>query len=218
MGCSSTLGGVTTPDPVSPGHADPAGLDGPRRSDAARNRAQVLAAAREQVRGGAPLPAMKDLARLAGVGTGTVYRHFPTQQALLAALGEEGAQRLVAQTREAAADEDPAAGFARVVGSVVRGLLRDPAVCAAVTGPGAGCAAATGAAGQLDEAVGCLLDRARAAGAVRPDIDADDIRLLLLGLAAGLAPVAEDDERVQRHVRILLDALRAPDAPTRRRT
>ncbi|WP_432523469.1 TetR/AcrR family transcriptional regulator [Kineococcus sp. SYSU DK006] len=197
---------MTNPDPVRP---DPAGPGGPRRSDAARNRAQVLAAAREQLRGGAPLPAMKDLARLAGVGTGTVYRHFPTQQALLAALGEEGAHRLAADVRSAASDEEPGRGFARVVGSVVRGLLDDPAVCATVTGGGAGCAPTTGAAAQLDEAVGCLLGRARAAGVVRSDVDADDIRLLLLGLAAGLAPVAEDDERVQRHVQVLLDGLRA---------
>jgi AcrR family transcriptional regulator len=202
---------VTPPEPAAPDLPNP---DGPLRSDAARNRAHVLAVARERWCSGAPLPAMKDLARLAGVGTGTVYRHFPTQQALLAALGEEGAHRLAAQTREAAADADPAAGFARVVGAVVRGLLHDPAVRAAVTGAGTGCAPVAGAAAELDRAVGHLLGRARAAGAVRPDVDADDIRSLVLGLAAGLAPVADDDERVRRHVQVLLDGLRAPGAPT----
>ncbi|WP_432570266.1 TetR/AcrR family transcriptional regulator [Kineococcus sp. SYSU DK005] len=201
---------MTTRDPAGP---EPAGPGAPRRSDATRNRAQVLAAAREQVRGGAPLPAMKDLARLAGVGTGTVYRHFPTQQALLAALGEEGTHRLVAEVCSAAGDEDPGRGFARVLAVVVTGLLHDPAVCAAVTGTGTGCGPSTGAAAELDEAVGRLLERARAAGAVRPDVDADDIRLLVLGLAAGLAPVAGDDARVRRHVQVLLDGLRGSNLP-----
>ncbi|WP_432548334.1 TetR/AcrR family transcriptional regulator [Kineococcus sp. SYSU DK004] len=185
----------------------------PLRADAARNREHVLAVAREQVRRGAPLPPMKDLARLAGVGTGTVYRHFPTQQALLAALGEDATCELALQVGAAAEEDDAVQGFARVVTAVVRGVLHDPAVRAAVTGAGPGCAPPTRAAVQLDEAVGQLLHRARAAGAVRDDVDADDVRLLVLGLAAGLAPVADDDARVERHVRVLLDGLRGPGAP-----
>jgi len=183
---------------------------GALRSDAARNRAHVLAVAGEQLRSGAPLPPMKDLARLAGIGTGTVYRHFPTQQALLAALGEEAACALAAQIRSAAAEEDPAAGLAHVVGVVVRGMLHDPGVCAVLTGAGQACGPLTGAAAELDEGVGLLLRRARAAGAVRADVGADDIRLLLVGLAAGLAPVADDEARVERHVQVLLDGLRTP--------
>ncbi|GIG27837.1 TetR/AcrR family transcriptional regulator [Cellulomonas marina] len=187
-----------------------------RRSDAARNRAHLLEVARRQVCDGSPLPALKDLARLAGVGTGTAYRHFPTQHALLAALGEEGTRRLVADVRAGGADPDPAAGFARVVGVVVRGVLHDDAVRAALTGAGPGAARDPGPAAELDEAVGLLLRRARAAGAVRPDVDADDIPLLVLGLAAGLAPVADDDGRVERHVQVLLDGLRPPRRAERR--
>jgi hypothetical protein len=60
------------------------GSHGTKRSDATRNRALVLEVARERLDTDDNLPPMKDLARLAGVGVGTVYRHFPSQQALLA--------------------------------------------------------------------------------------------------------------------------------------
>jgi len=185
--------------------------DGARRSDAARNRALVLEAARARLDADLGLPPMKDLARLAGVGVGTVYRHFATQQTLLAELGADASRRLVQETRAAAEDPDPAAGFARVLGFVLRGLVHDPAVCAALTGVGQGCAP-TGPAAELDEAVGTLLRRARAAGAIRDDVDADDVRLLLVGVASGLRLADADDERLERHLRVLVDGLRSRSA------
>jgi AcrR family transcriptional regulator len=183
--------------------------EGVRRSDAARNRALVLGTARERLDSDLELPGMKDLARLAGVGVGTVYRNFPTQQALLAELGTEASRRLVAETRAAAEDRDPAAAFARVLGFVLRGLVHDPAVCAALTGVGDACWPTSGPAAELDAAVGRLLTRARAAGAVRDDVDADDIRLLLVGVASGLRIADADDRRLERHLRVLLDGLRS---------
>ena len=182
--------------------------DGPRRSDAARNRALVLEVARERLETGDDLPPMKDLARLAGVGVGTVYRHFPNQQALLAELGVEGTRQLIVETRAAAEDEDPAAGFARMVGFVLRGLVHDRAVCAALTGTGHQGHATAGPAAELHAAVSDLMSRARAAGVLRRDVDADDIRLLLVGVAAGLRLGDADDDRLDRHLRVLLDGLR----------
>jgi AcrR family transcriptional regulator len=186
--------------------------DGPRRSDAARNRALVLETARTRLDTPLGLPPMKDLARLAGVGVGTVYRHFPTQQTLLAELGSDASRRLIEETRAAAEDPDPAAGFARVLGFVLRGLVHDRAVRAALTGAGDGCAP-TGPAAELDDAVANLLGRARAAGAVRDDVDADDIRLLLVGVATGLRLAEADDARLERHLRVLVDGLHARSKP-----
>jgi AcrR family transcriptional regulator len=182
--------------------------EAPRRSDAARNRALVLETARERLDHDFELPPMKDLARLAGVGVGTVYRHFPTQQALLAELGTDASRRLVDETRAAAAADDPAAGFARILGFVLRGLVHDPAVCAALTGVGGGCAPTSGPAAELNAGVETLLRRAREAGAIRDDVDADDIRLLLVGVASGLRLGDADDERLERHLRVLVDGLR----------
>lgn len=185
---------------------------GPQRSDAARNRALVLEVARDRLDSHDELPPMKDLARLAGVGVGTVYRHFPNQQALLAELGADATRRLIAETREAAADDDPMAGFARIIGFVLRGLVHDPAVCAAVTGVASGCGPLDGPAADLNAAVEELVGRARSAGAIREDLDADDIRLLLVGVATGLRLADADDERLERHLRVLLDGLRSTRA------
>ncbi|GAF47489.1 TetR/AcrR family transcriptional regulator [Rhodococcus wratislaviensis] len=80
------------------------------RADAARNRSLVLAAGRRRlVEQGLPLP-MNTIARAAGVGVGTAYRHFPTQADLLQAIAEPAFADLVGQARAAVAAPDPAGG------------------------------------------------------------------------------------------------------------
>jgi hypothetical protein len=83
------------------------------------------------------------------VGVGRVYRHFPTQHALLAELGAAGTRRLIAEVRAASQDEDPSAGLAHMVGFVLRGLIHDQAVCAALTDVGDGCSPPRGPAAEL---------------------------------------------------------------------
>lgn len=183
------------------------GTDGPKRSDATRNRALVLEVARGRLDAGGSLPPMKDLARLAGVGVGTVYRHFPTQQALLAELGAAGTRRLVAEVQAASEDPDPSAGLAHMIGFVLRGLIHDQAVRAALTDVGDACNPSPGPAADLDAAVGELMARAHDAGVLRHDVDADDIRLLLVGVAFGLRLGGADDHRLERHLRVLLGGL-----------
>jgi AcrR family transcriptional regulator len=180
----------------------------PLRSDAARNRDVVLTAAREHLRSTGEPPPMKELARLAGVGVGTVYRHFPTQQALLEALGVDGMQRLVTACRAAAGDPDPVRGFERVTEYVLRGQVRDPGIAAVLAAAGQGmCAEASPLAEQLGIAVGHLLSRARAAGAVRREVCTEDIRRLLVGTAYALRPIA-DERRIRLYHRLFLDGLR----------
>jgi AcrR family transcriptional regulator len=183
------------------------GTDGTKRSDATRNRALVLEVARERLDTGDSLPPMKDLARLAGVGVGTVYRHFPTQQALLAEIGAAGTRRLIAEVRAASESDDPAAALAHMIGFVLRGLIHDQAVCAALTDTGDGCSPPPGPAAELNAAVGDLMARAHRAGVLRRDVDADDLRLLLVGVAFGLRLGGAGDDRLERHLRILLGGL-----------
>jgi len=183
------------------------GTDGPKRSDATRNRALVLEVARERLDTGDSLPPMKDLARLAGVGVGTVYRHFPTQRALLAELGAAGTRRLIAEVRAASENDDPAAGLAHMISFVLRGLIYDQAVCAALSDTGDGCSPPPGPAAELNEAVGDLMARAHRAGVLHGDVDAEDLRLLLVGVAFGLRLGGADDDRLERHLRILLGGL-----------
>ncbi len=183
-------------------------MTSPLRSDAARNRDAVLQKAREQLRSRGEPPAMKDLARMAGVGIGTVYRHFPTQDALLEALGEEGMHRLVAAARKAAANPDPAEGFAQVVEYVVRGQLEDPGIAAVLENAGHNaCAAVTPLAEQLGATVAEVMDRVRAVDAVRQDLSADDIRRWLVGLAKAVG-TPPDEDRLQRYLALFLDAVR----------
>ncbi|SFJ39785.1 regulatory protein, tetR family [Amycolatopsis sacchari] len=151
---------------------------------------------------------MKELARLAGVGVGTVYRHFPTQQALLEALGVNGMRRLVAACRTAAENPDPVAGFERITEYVLRGQLADPGVAAVLAGAEqSACGEASPLAAQLAAAVRQVLSRARAAGAVRAGVSADDIRRLLVGTAYALRPVA-DEQHIRLYLRLFLDGLK----------
>lgn len=187
---------------------------GPLRADAARNRARLLEVAREHQRSAGELPALAVLAREAGVGVGTVYRHFPTTGSVLAALGEDGMRGVIEATRSAAAHEDPAQGLSEVIGFVVRGQCVDDGV-AAMLEPDEGCGPQPLVA-ELGGLVETLLERARAAGAVRPDLDADDVRRLVVGTARALRlPPRKDagaagEATVDRYVRVLVDGLRAP--------
>ena len=180
------------------------------RADAARNRRLVLDAAREQLRQHGRTPPMKTIAELAGVGVGTVYRHFPTHEALLEALGDDGMQRLVAACRSAADDADPVAGFERIVEYVLRGQLEDPGIATILAAPDNECGTPPPVAARLGAAVDDLLARAREAGAIRTDVCADDVRRLLIGLAHAVRPVADDDHRVRLYLRLFLDGLRPP--------
>jgi AcrR family transcriptional regulator len=180
------------------------------RADAVRNRTRLLEVATAARRRDGRPPALRQLAVEAGVGVGTVYRHFPVPDDLLRALAADGMSRLVAETRAAAADPDVAAGWERLVGSVLHGQLSDEAITAVLCAPDDPCASPGPLAAELGTAVAEVLDRARAAGAVRPGVTADDVRRYLVGLAAALRPVAQDEAAVARGLRVLLDGLRAP--------
>jgi AcrR family transcriptional regulator len=182
----------------------------PLRSDAARNRSLLLDVARRYVAAGQDLPPLATLAAEAGLGTGTVYRHFPSVTAVLTALGVSGMRAVVTAARAAAEHEDPARGLAEVIGFVVRGACVDPGV-AAMLDPGDGCAPPPLVA-ELGTVVDTLMTRATAAGAVRPDLDADDVRRLVLGVTHALRtpPAITDDAVVDRYVEVLVAGLAAP--------
>ena len=81
--------------------------DRPLRADARRNRERVIAAARAVFAEHGRDAQMDDVARRAGVGVGTVYRHFPTKEALLVALALDAFERVVAEARRALENPDP---------------------------------------------------------------------------------------------------------------
>jgi AcrR family transcriptional regulator len=182
----------------------------PLRADARRNRAKILAAA-AAVFGESGLESqVEDIARRAGVGVGTVYRHFPTKEALVTALAEEHFERLAAIV-EAAVQErgDAWEVFAAAIFRAAEPAAADLAWCEIVAGgqgPGHG---ELQAQRRLATAAGTLMARAQQAGQMRPDAGVQDLQAIMCGLghvAAAQRAGAKLDWR--RYLGVALDGLR----------
>ncbi|MFG2138764.1 TetR/AcrR family transcriptional regulator [Streptomyces sp. NPDC048650] len=154
----------------------------PSRADARRNRALVLQAARsafEEQGLGVPLG---EIARRAGVGAGTVYRHFPSKEALFRASVVDRIQLFTDTARDLADVEDPGGVFFRFLASVVRLAAQNQALCDALEAARApGAEMPPGPEEEFAEALGVLLERAQLAGAVRRDVALGDVRSVLVG-------------------------------------
>ncbi|MFC6079647.1 TetR/AcrR family transcriptional regulator [Sphaerisporangium aureirubrum] len=180
------------------------------RADAARNRVRVLQVAREQLANGDDSLMLNTIARLAGVGVGTVYRHFPNRHALLEALMAERFQQLVAEAQAAAADEDALAGLHRLLRYALGRALDDAGFAAVLASASDADAQTSRMKAELDRAVAELLDRARDAGAIRRDIEADDVRRLLCGIEHAVRAGGDDAGRAEMYLAVLLEGLRPP--------
>jgi AcrR family transcriptional regulator len=155
------------------------------RADAQANRDRILVAAEAVFSAAGEAGSTDDIARRAGVGIGTVFRHFPSKQDLIEATLVRHFEGLTEQAR-ALAEADPAAALRELIEAMVDtgatkllmiGLLRDSS--------GTLPEAAVRASQQTRRAVGTLLRRAQAAGAVRADVSVDEVYLLIRGLALG---------------------------------
>ncbi len=170
------------------------------RADARRNRERLLTVAHELFGARGADVSLDDIAREAQVGIGTLYRHFPTREALLAATCDD---RLLALAEGRAAPHGKAADALQTfLESLVRhaGMYRGLATSLGVVlkNGSPGCHAATTAGERL-------LAQAQDAGEVRRDVDFDDV--VCMATAISLA-TAEDSRRVHRLVAMFLDGLR----------
>ena len=185
----------------------------PLRADARRNRERVLEAARQCYARSGLDAQVDEIARCAGVGVGTVYRHFPTKDALSAALAADHFHRLAERARAALEHADPWEGFTEFMRRAAEQQASDRALAEVMAvQPDVMREAAMNRA-DLHEAVAVLVARAQAAGELRPDIVPEDVPMLMCGLgratSAGSGGPAMSG---QRYLAIVLDGLRAPGA------
>jgi len=151
------------------------------RADARANRDRILAAAEEVFAEGGAAASTEEIALRAGVGIGTVFRHFPTKQELIEATVVRHFEQLTAHARDLAARDDADTALRELMETMVGGtatkimllgLLGDATSDAVVR-----------ASRELRTAVRALLRRAQQAGAVRSDVSVDELYLLVRGLA-----------------------------------
>ncbi len=186
----------------------------PLRADAARNRARVLAAARAALAGGDTALPLNEIARRAGVGVGTVYRHFPNRQALLEAVVDEQFDRLLEQARSAEADPDPGAGLARIVRAAVLMEIGDAGFAEVFAAPDDADAGTAAKKAELAATCERVLARACATGAVRPDLTPADVQRLVCGIGyAARLGGGDPRDRAGRYVDLVVAGMRPqPDS------
>jgi AcrR family transcriptional regulator len=185
--------------------AEPARGAKPERADARRNRERLIAAARERFARDGTDVSLADIAREAGVGVGTVYRHFPTHAALVEAVYRDEVDRLSARGAELLREREPDEALMGWVEAfadfaVAKRGLRD--ALKAVVASGSDVTAHARA--EIIASLGALLDAGVAAGRVRDDVGPEEA---LAALGAVWNVPDGDPEQARRVLRIVVDGL-----------
>ena len=181
------------------------------RADARRNRVAVLAAARERFSAEGLDCQMEDIARSAGVGVGTVYRHFPNKADLVAALVADRFGRLAERAEAALDEDDPWEAFCDLMRHSARLQISDRALSEYISShPELGQQAAVESG--LADLTERLMINAQRAGGMREDAVIEDVPTLICGLCAITAGAAGSMPELnwERYVEMMLDGLRAP--------
>jgi AcrR family transcriptional regulator len=165
----------------------------PLRADARRNRDRLLTTAASAFAAGGD-PSLEKIARDAGVGIGTLYRHFPTREALIEAVYRTELAALCASVDGLLAEYEPSVALRmwmdryvdfvatkRGMTDTFRAMITDGTLASARTRE------------RIDEAVGRVLDAGARAGTLRGDVDADDVVTLLVGVLVAIEGVGDRD-------------------------
>jgi AcrR family transcriptional regulator len=180
--------------------------DRPLRADAQRNKEKILRAARDAFAASGYGVPLDEIAALAGVGPGTVYRHFPSKEELFEAVVTARLRDLVADARALAGDPDPGQALFRFLDRISREATAKRDLPDAIAIPGS-------LQDDLRAAIDVLLHRAQQAGAVRADITTPDLIALFKGLIRAIndaLPGAEDQGRAGRLMTVVAAGLRQP--------
>ena len=181
----------------------------PMRADARENREKLLRAASKHFAAGGPDVPLELIARSAGVGIGTLYRHFPTREALIEAVYRNEVDQLCAAAGELLAELSPAEALAEWM---------ERFIAYATTKRGISGALKSVAASKSDlfpttrerllAAIGELLDAGIAAGQIRPDVTAEDVMTSMNAVWTISAEGEQWAKQALRVLRLLMDGLR----------
>jgi AcrR family transcriptional regulator len=178
------------------------------RADAARNRARVLEVAYAAFAAEGVAVPIDEIARRAGVGAGTVYRHFPTKEFLFQAIVANRIEQLVEHARALTDERDAGEALFAFLATLVAEGATDQGLVEALAGIGFDLAdAAPDAEERFMATLGGLLDRAQEAGAVRSDVNLHDLKTLLVGCQA-MQRYNRDSDSIRRLLAIVHDGLK----------
>jgi AcrR family transcriptional regulator len=186
----------------------------PLRADARRNRVRVLAAAETVFAAKGTAVPTEEIAKEAGVGIGTVFRHFPTKEALLEAVLLERMRRFAAEADRWAGAEDPGSAFFTFLSqwadmAAAKNAYSDALAAAGADVPRLGAEVSAGVRRSLNN----LLSRAQDAGAVREDVGVTELIALMVGTSRAAEHLGDDAALRRRTLDIVFDGLRPRPVP-----
>jgi AcrR family transcriptional regulator len=186
----------------------------PRRADAVRNRARLLLAADEVFAERGLGVTLDDVAHYAGVGVGTVYRHFPGKDELIDAVFEQNFSAMADAAEEATAGDDPWHAFAQYLEFACEKMAGSRGMTEVLYR--SGCQRAQAQSHRIEAAVAKLVQRAHDSGVLRPDAQPDDFFAIVFSVGA-LADVTRQSNpnAWRRHLALLLGGLNNDRRPRR---
>ncbi|MFD4758734.1 TetR/AcrR family transcriptional regulator [Streptomyces sp. NPDC058439] len=185
----------------------------PMRADARRNYDRLLGEARTAFAEHGTDASLEDIARRAGVGIGTLYRHFPNRHALMSAVFQEALASLIDRSRELAGAEQPCAGLVEWLGAIITHAGEYRGLAQALMSTSRDATSALSRCNvPLREAGSVLLARAQASGAVRADVSIDDLMQLTNAIALTAEQSPDDPGLAGRLLMLTLQGLKGPNA------
>ncbi|GAA5025147.1 TetR/AcrR family transcriptional regulator [Actinopolymorpha pittospori] len=185
----------------------------PPRADGVRNRRLLLSAAADAFAEHGTDVSIAEIAQRAGIGKGTVFRHFTTKEDLLAAIMGEMVDGLVAVGVGLSDAEDPAQALLAFMTAGVELLAKDRAFCEVVGRPSLHHPDVRAGLERLCDVAERLTDRARRQKAIRPDVTGTDIVLLLGGVHQTAAPLLGAEPQLwRRYLGLVFDGIRSDRA------
>jgi AcrR family transcriptional regulator len=186
----------------------PIGAARARRADAQRNVERLIAAAREAFAARGSNAPLDDIARAAGVGAGTLYRHFPTRLALLEAVYRDSVERLCAEGGRLSEMEPPADALIDWLRGFVGVVSQKRGLASALADEGQASELFAQCHAMINTTGGELLERAKAAGAVRDDIALGDVLRMAKAFAQAAETSPEGAALAERLLVLAMDGLR----------